>query len=167
MLEDISPKSCIEFAVVTEENGAKFYGHLAKKFASNQEISNLFELLGKDEEVHKEQFSELLKDVPRQVDEVSSPEKSQYVRAMSISEFFSHYQGPFADVDKIDSRDDALEKAFAFEKATLGFYHAAQDVLGENPTLTKVIEAEKSHISRLMKVMITGEKFRSLQDKWP
>ena len=70
------------------------------------------------------------------------------------------------DIDKIGNRDDALEKAFGFEKATLGFYHAVQDVLGEKPTLTQVIEAEKSHIIRLMKVMITGEKFRSLQDKW-
>ena len=166
MLEYISLKSCIEFAVATEEIGAKFYGRLARKFASSQEIANLFELLGKDEQVHKQQFSELLKHVPQEKGEISSPEKSQYVRAMSISEFFSRYQGPFVDIDKIENRDDALEKAFGFEKATLGFYHAVQDVLGEKPTLTQVIEAEKNHITRLMKVMITGEKFRSLEDKW-
>jgi len=157
----------MEFAVVTEENGAKFYDRLSKKFANNQEIANLFSSLSKDEQIHKQQFSKLLKDVPQQMGELSSPEKSQYVRAMSIGEFFSSYQGPFVDIDKIESRDDALEKAFALEKATLGFYHAVQDVLGNNPTLTEVIEAEKSHITRLMKVMITGEKFRSLQDKWP
>ncbi len=166
MLEDISMKSCMEFAVVTEENGAKFYGRLAKKFADNQEIANLFELLGKDEQVHRQQFSELLEHVPLGVGETSAPEKSQYVRAMSIGEFFSRYQGPFADIDKIENRDDALEKAFGFEKATLGFYQAVQDVLGENPTLSEVIEAEKSHITRLIEVLITGEKFRSLQDKW-
>lgn len=39
-------------------------------------------------------------------------------------------------------------------------------MLGKNPTLTQVIETEKSHIVRLMKVTITGEKFRSLEDKW-
>ena len=166
MLEDISLKSCMEFAVVTEENGAKFYGRLAKKFAENQEIANLFEMLRKDEEVHKQQFSELLEHVPQDVNETSAPEKSQYVRAMSIGEFFSRYQGPFVNIDKIENRDDALEKAFGFEKATLGFYQAVQDVLGENPTLSEVIETEKSHITRLMKVLVTGEKFRSLQDKW-
>jgi rubrerythrin len=64
MLEDISLKGCMEFAIVTEEIGAKFYGRLAKIFAENQEIANLFELLGKDEQVHKQQFSELLKHVP-------------------------------------------------------------------------------------------------------
>ena len=166
MLEDISLKGCIEFAIVTEENGAKFYGRLAKKFSENQEIANLFELLSKDEQVHKQQFSELLKQVPQEVGETSAPEKSQYVRAMSIGEFFSRYQGPFVDIDKIENRDDALEKVFGFEKTTLGFYQAVQDVLGENPTLSEVIETEKSHITRLMKVLITGEKFRSFQDKW-
>ena len=166
MLEDISLKSCIEFAVATEDIGAKFYGRLAKKFAGSQEIANLFELLGKDEQVHKQQFSELLKHVPEEEGEASAPEKSQYVRAMSIGEFFSRYQGPFVNIDKIENRDDALEKAFGFEKATLGFYHAVQDVLCKNPTLSEVIETEKSHITRLMKVLITGEKFRSLQDKW-
>jgi rubrerythrin len=167
MLEDISMKSCMEFAVVTEENGAKFYGRLAKKFAEKQEIAKLFELLGKDEEVHKQQFSELLKHVPPEAGETSAPEKSQYVRAMSIGEFFSRYEGPFVDIDKIEKRDDALEKALGFEKATLGFYQSVREVLGENPTLSEVIETEKSHITRLMKVLITGEKFRSLQDKWP
>jgi len=166
MLEDISLKSCLEFAVAAEELGAKFYNHLASKFSAKQEVANLFELLGKDEQVHKQQFAELLAHVSPEEGELSAPEKSQYVRAMAISEFFSSYEGPFVDVDKITSRDDALEKAFAFEKATLGFYQAVQDVLGKTPTLTQVIEVEKSHVTRLMKVMITGEKFRSLQDKW-
>jgi len=166
MLEDVSLKSCLEFAVATEDFGTKFYGRLAKKFSGNGEIANLFEQLGKDEQIHKQQFSELLEHVSPEKGEISAPEKSQYVRAMAISEFFSRYDGPFVDIDKIESRDDALEKAFAFEKATLGFYHAVQDVLGENSTLTQVIEIEKSHVTRLMKVMITGEKFRSLQDNW-
>lgn len=167
MIEDISLKGCIEFAVATEDVGAKFYGRLARKFAGNQEVSNLFELLGKDEEVHKRQFSELLNKLPEEPGVSHSPEKSEYVRAMSISEFFSHDQGPFADIDKVENRDDALGKVFGFEKATLGFFQAVQDLIGENPILNQVIAAEKNHITRIMKVMITGEKFRSLQDQWP
>jgi rubrerythrin len=166
MLEDVTLKSCLEFAVVTEENGAKFYNHLAKKFAASKEIADLFTLLAKDEQVHQKQFADYLKEAPAKEGELSSPEKSQYVRAMSISEFFSPYQGPFMNVDNIKDRDDALEKAFGLEKATLGFYQAVKDVLGNEPVLEKVIQAEKSHVTRLMKVMITGEKFRSLQDKW-
>ena len=36
------------------------------------------------------------------------------------------------DVDKISTREDALSKAFEFEKATLGFYKAIKEILGEN-----------------------------------
>lgn len=167
MIDDISLKSCMEFAVATEDVGAKFYGRLARKFTGNQELSTLFDLLGKDEEVHKRQFSELLTKLPEEVGVSSSPEKREYVRAMSISEFFSRDQGPFTDIDKIKDRDDALEKVFGFEKATLGFYQSVQDLIGKNPTLSEVIEAEKNHVTRIMEVMIAGEKFRSLQDRWP
>jgi rubrerythrin len=166
MLEDVSLKSCLEFAVATEENGAKFYHRLATKFATEHEIADLFEQLGKDEQVHKQQFSKLLENAKPEEGELSSPEKSQYVRAMSISEFFSRYRGPFADIEKMEDRNDALEIAFGFEKATLGFYQAVKDILGDDPGLTQVIDAEKSHITRLMKVMVTGAKFRSLQDNW-
>jgi rubrerythrin len=165
-MEEITLKKCIEFAVATEDNGARFYNIMAGKFDDNQEISDLFKSLSRDEMVHKQQFSELLSQVPEDTGVSNTPEKRDYLRAMSISEFFSHHQGPFKDADKIVNRDDALEKAFNFEKATLGFYQAVQDTLGKNPTLTEVIETEKSHITRLMKAMITGEKLRSLQDVW-
>jgi rubrerythrin len=167
LIKDITLKGCIEFAVATEDVGAKFYGQLAKKFADNRELSELFKLLGKDEEEHKLQFSKLLNQLPGGTGASPSPEKSEYVRAMSVSEFFSRDRGPFASIDKIGNRDDALEKVFGFEKVTLGFYQAVQDMLGSNPVLNQVIEAEKSHITRVMKVMITGAKFRSLQDMWP
>jgi rubrerythrin len=164
---DISLRGCIELAVATEDLGAKLYYRLAKKFASNQELSNLFELLGKDEETHKRQFSDLLNRLPQEPDVSSSLEKMEYARAMSISEFFSRSQGPVANIDKIEKRDDALEKVFGFEKATLGYYQAVQDLIGANSILNQVIIEEKSHVTRIMKVIITGEKFRSLQDRWP
>lgn len=166
MIEDITLKNCIEFAVGTEDNGIKFYKRLSENFSDNPEISNLFESLSQDEAVHRRQFSELLNHLPQEAGVSGAPEKSDYIKAMSISEFFSHRHGPFVDVDKIEDGDDALERAFNLEKDTLGFYQAVQDVLGENSVFTQVIEAEKSHVTRLMKAIIAGEKFRSLQDKW-
>jgi rubrerythrin len=167
MIENVTVKHCIEFAVATEDIGAKYYARLADKFSSAKEVSDLFKQLGKDEQIHRQQFSELLNALPPETDLSNSPEKTQYVRAMSISEFFSHHHGPFKDIDKIENRDDALEKAFDFEKATLGFYKAVEESLGTNPTLTQVIETEKGHIVSLMKAMLVeGSKFRSLQDVW-
>jgi rubrerythrin len=165
-MEEMTLKKCIEFAVATEGNGARFYNHMAGKFAASPEMSDLFKSLGKDETVHRKKFSKLLSKVPQDSGVSNAPEQSEYLRAMSISEFFSHRRGPFKDADKIKGMEEALEKAFDFEKATLGFYQAVQDVLGRNRTLTNIIKEEKSHITRIMKSMITGEKFRSLQDKW-
>ncbi|NQT74285.1 MAG: ferritin-like domain-containing protein [Chloroflexi bacterium] len=167
MIENVSLKQCMDFAVATEDIGAKYYDRLSDKFSDNPEISDLFSQLCKDERIHIQQFSELLNNLPPETDLSNSPEKAQYVRAMSISEFFSHHQGPFQDDKEIENRDDALERAFNFEKATLGFYKAVEESLGPNPTLTKVIETEKGHIVNLMKSMLVeGSKFRSLQDVW-
>jgi len=165
-MEEMTLKKCIEFAVATEENGARFYSRMARKFAADPEVSDLFKSLAKDEVLHRKKFSKRLSKLPQDSGVSNAPEQSEYLRAMSISEFFSHQQGPLKGMDKIKSSEDALEKAFNLEKATLGFYQAVQDVLGRNRILTSIIKEEKNHVIRLMKVMVTGEKFRSLQDKW-
>ena len=166
MLEDIDLRTCLEFAVKTEETGAQLYARLAKRFSDNEEVSQIFAQLGRDEEVHKSQFAKLLKELPDEAGVTYAPEKREYVEAMSISESFSPTHGPFAKLDDIGSRDDALEAAFGLEKATLGFYNAMQDMLGENEALPQMIEAEKGHVVALMKALITGAKSRSLQDRW-
>lgn len=166
MIEEITLKNCLEFAIKTEEIGSQLYERLARKLSDNTDVSETFQQLSRDEVVHKNQFSKLLEQLPDEAGIIEAPEKREYVKAMSISEFFSPTRGPFANIDKIEDRDDALERAFGLEKATLGFYKAVQDALGENEILSQVIEEEKSHIVALMKVMTTGAKFRSIQDKW-
>lgn len=165
-MEEMTLKRCIEFAIATEENGARFYKRMAGKFAGNPEVSDLFKALAKDEMVHRKKFVNLLGKMPQESSVSNAPEQTEYLRAMSISEFFSHRHGPFKGADKIRSIDEALETAFDFEKATLGFYHAVQDVLGKNRTLTSIIKEEKGHVTSLMKALVTGEKFHSLQDEW-
>jgi rubrerythrin len=168
MLEDITLKGCMEFAVATEELGAKVYSRLATKFGGNKDIAQIFARLAGDEQIHKQQFSELLKKAPADDRVSGSPEKHEYVKAMSISEFFSHHHGPFQDIENIKDRNDALQKALDFEKATLGFYKAVEDVLGTNELLAQVIEVEKNHVVVLMKtLLVEGSEFRSLQDNWP
>ena len=157
----------MEFAVATEELGAKVYSRLATKFSSSQDIAQIFTRLAEDEQIHKEQFSELLKKAPADEKISRSPEKQNYVKAMSLSEFFSNNRSPFQDMEKIQSRNDALQNALGFEKATLGFYRAVEDVLGANELLSRVIEAERTHIIVLMKaLLVEGSEFRGLQDNW-
>ena len=168
MIEDMTLKGCLEFAVATEELGSKIYLRLAEKFSDNKEIVELFSRLATDEQVHKKQFAALLEKAPEEEGVSASLEKREYLKAMSVSEFFSHHRGPFKDVEKICDRGDALQKALDFEKATLGFYRAVEDFHGKKDLLTKVIETEKAHVVVLMKaLLVEGSEFRGLQDQWP
>lgn len=168
MIEDLTLKGCMEFAVATEELGAKVYAQLATKFGDNKEIAELFSHLAADEKVHKQQFLALLNKAPSGEGAGETSEKREYLKAMSASEFFAHHRGPFKDVEKIQDRNDALQKALDFEKATLGFYRAVEDFHGKKDLLTQVIETEKAHVVVLMKaLLVEGSEFRSLQDRWP
>ena len=167
MLNKATLRNSIELAVTTEELGASFYKTLADRFQDNSEISELFSILARDEETHEAQFRVLLKKVPaNEKEQVGSEEKYQYLAAAAMSEFFSGEEGAMKDIDKIKTRDDALARAFALEKASLLYYHAMEDVLGEEEILKAIIGAEKSHLVSVMKYLMTGAKMRGLSDNW-
>lgn len=167
MIEDLTLRGCIEFAIATEGFGSENYARLAEKFSHIPDVTRLFTKLSEDELVHKQQFSELLSKAPVDPANGQSSDMNDYLKAMSHSLFFSRYQGPFKDVDTIQDRDDALQKALEFEKATLGFYKAVEEVQGSSAVLTKIIAAERSHVVAIMKaLLVEGSKFRSIQDTW-
>jgi rubrerythrin len=139
---------------------------LAKRFQDNAEIEELFSILAKDEKAHEAQFQALLKKVPADDSEQAGGDKYDYLAAAAMSEFFLGDEGAMKDIDKIETRDDALGRAFALEKASLLYYHAIADVLGENDVLKEIISAEKSHLVSVMKYMMTDAKMRGLADKW-
>ena len=167
MLEELTLRKTIEFAIVTEELGAKFYNQMSRKFADDEDVSGVFAQLARDEDAHRAQFSKLLEDVPATYDDKVEYERAQYLRAMAISDLFSLKSGPFKNADKIEDAGQALMHALDFEKAALGYYRAIRDELGESAALDGIIAAERQHVLRLMKVITTGAKFRSLQDDWP
>ena len=165
MTEVMTPRQAIEFAVKTEELGTRFYQQLALKFSDQSELKELFELLAKDEVVHEAQFRRLLEKTPPDQGVSTGPE-FQYLRAMSLSQFFMGEEGLKKKCKEIEGKDDALGLAFELEKATLQYYTALRDVLGASETLDDVIEAEKTHLAKVMQYVITDAKFRWWSDKW-
>ncbi len=165
MLEDATLRKAVELAVTTEKLGAGFYKGLAERFSDNEELSELFSTLSRDEVQHEREFSSLLKKIPAGSEADNQSEKAEYLKAVSLSQFFAG-QGPLKDIDKIETRDDALNRAFSLEKATLLYYHGIRDILGENEVLQAIIDAEKSHLVSVMKYLITDAKMRGLSDKW-
>ena len=165
-MDNLSLGDAIELAVTAEKLGADFYKTLAKRFKENAEISELFSILAKDEEAHEAQFTALLKKVPAGEKKPKSGQEYQLLTAAALSEFFTGEEGPMKDIGKIKTRDDAFARAFALEKASLFYYHAMQDCLGENEVLKEIIRAEKSHLVSVMKYLVTGAKMRGLADTW-
>ena len=134
-MDNLSLRDGIELAVTAEKLGADFYKTLAKRFKENAEVSELFSILAKDEEAHEAQFKALLKKVPAGEKKPKSDQEYQLLTAAAMSEVFTGAEGPMKDIDKIKTRDDAFVRAFALEKASLFYYHAMQDILGENEIL--------------------------------
>ena len=86
------------------------------------------------------------------------------LRAAAISQFFD--QKALANDEQIKSSQDALIRALAFERSTLFYYQSLRDILGDSPQIEKMIEAERSHVVVLMKVIVSDAKFRGLADPW-
>lgn len=165
MLEDVTPAKCVEFAIKTEEIGAELYHQLAQQFASDRELTELFRDLGRDEVQHAEQFRALRdRFVDRPQRGPISADEANYLRAMSMSDIFSGPKGLASTLDGVRTRDDALERSLHLEKATLAYYQAVRDVLGADEVLDTLIAVERRHVLMVMKLLVTGAKFRGFAD---
>jgi rubrerythrin len=85
---------------------------------------------------------------------------------MSLSQFFMGEEGLKKKSKEVKDRTDAMGIAFELEKATLHFYQAMREVLGESDTLDAVIQAEKAHLMKVMQYVVTGAEFRGLSDAY-
>jgi rubrerythrin len=165
MVDMRTARQAIEFAVRTEQLGAKFYKTLAARFSDDAELKQMFELLSRDEVAHEAQFRRLLEKAP--ADEgVSTGPEFDYLRAMSLSQFFMGEEGLKKKSKEIEGKTDAMRVVFELEKATLQYYEAMREALGENEVLEGVIQAEKAHLMKAMQYMITDAKFKGLSDVW-
>ena len=163
-MDEFTLNEALKLAVTTEQIGAKVYTRFARKFADHKEIAGVFSQLAKDERVHESQFQVLLDRNPRAAETASQYGEDEYLRATAISGFFK--DEAFDNLEKIEKPKDALANAFAMERATLLFYQAIRDRIGADTALDEVIQAEKSHLTALMRVILADADFRSLSDKW-
>ena len=158
-------QNAIDFAIATEEMGARTYAALAKRFADREELQETFALLARDEETHKAQFQSLHDQVPPAAAAISRQDDTyRYLRAMAMSEFFDLRKGPVKNLKRVKRVQDILLVVLGVEKATLGYYVALQEAMGGNEVLAAIIRAEKQHVTRLMQYILTDEKMKGLAD---
>lgn len=166
MIAEVTPQSCVEFAVKTEEIGARMYRDLAARFSSDADLRELFGALADDEVEHGERFRALHDRAAAGSPRPISREQADYLRAMSMADVFDTEQLA-KPVDGIRTREDALERALHLEKATLAYYQAMREVLGADEVLDALIGVEKKHVVKVMHLMLTGSKFRGYADAYP
>ncbi len=162
MVEDLTIDKAIDFAIETEKLGLHFYGRLARRFKDDSELHEAFAQLARDEEQHAQRFAKLKEQLPDKQEAMQFGQQ-EYLRAIALSDVFSKDKGIAKDTDAIDSKQDALERAFNLEKTTLLYYEAMKESLGDK-LLDEIINEEKRHVVALMKLMVTDAKVRGLDD---
>jgi len=162
-LTELTLRKALDLAADTEAAAAQRYQELARQFADNPAVAEVFTQLASDEATHEAHFRGVASRVPEGEPSPRDDDSMDLVRASVASEFFK--PGGFAAAE-VETPADALLKALGLERATLFFYISLQDVLGESPELGHLIQAEKRHVTSLMKVLLSDAKFRSLDDIW-
>lgn len=167
MIENLTVQRAVEFAIKTERLGAEFYRKLAAKHAADGELTELFSLLARDEELHEASFTALRDTLPEAERRPLSDGDQEYLRAIATAEIFYGNNEALDPADRISTREDALRRALDLEKGSLLYYNAMRDALGPSDVLDGIIAAEKDHMTKVMKYMFTGAKMRGLMDDHP
>ena len=160
-MPNLTIQKALEFAVKTEETGAKVYAELAERFSEVKETGEIFSQLAEDEKFHGDQFSNLLQKFNSGSEKAIEGNTEFLLKATSDPELM---RSGFLKAEKELSPQDALIGALEFEKATLLNYQILKDILSPSELLDEIIKTEKSHIIALMKVIIPEAKFRGLGD---
>ena len=166
MTETITLRQCVEFAFNTETEVSEYYKHLAEQCSEDNGLSLIFRTLSMDEEAHKIQFKLLLDKVSESEIDLSE-EQNDFIMAMSLSKSFAQIHGRHEYVYNKDNREQLLFDLFEFEKATLGFHLALSEIMGDEPVMKEIVKIEKNHVVAVMKMVITGTDFVSMQNNWP
>jgi rubrerythrin len=161
---ELTLHSALELAVTIEDKAAARYEALARTYAADPPLAEVFAQLAKDEAAHGSHFSELLETAPDGGSLADKEEALNLLRASAASKMLS--PEALARTDEFENPGDALRGALELEKATLFFYQSLKDVLDDNEEVDHLIETEKRHVSTLMKVLVSDARFRGLDDTW-
>jgi rubrerythrin len=161
---ELTLRSALELAVTIEGRAAARYETLARQYADDPSLAEVFSQLAKDEAAHGSHFSELMERTPDEASLEDREEALNLLRASAASRILSPQA--LAEADDAKTPADALLGALELEKATLFFYQSLKDVLDDNEEVDHLIETEKRHVSALMKVLVNDARFRGLDDTW-
>lgn len=154
-------KQVIETAIHAEELGIKFYSEMAKKYADDEKLKNIFEILAKDEVEHKKQFQALAEENSQLPYDLTEEDKL-YFKGCDISKFFPSLE----ESDIKLTPDQVLKNAFDFEKESVLFYTGIRYLIPMKDKLDIIIQKEKTHMTKIMHYIINNSEFRGIEDNF-
>jgi rubrerythrin len=162
MIGEVTVAKCVELAIQTEQMGGELYRLLAGKFAPDPELRELFEGLGSDEARYRERFRALRdRALARPRGGPLSEAQQAHLRSRSLAGVLSRARAVETDVEAIQTRRDALERALGLERATFAFYQAMREVLGDDDILESLIAVEEDHVVRVMGLLVREVRRRA------
>jgi rubrerythrin len=151
----------IERAIKAESLSLKFFTELSAKFYKHPDIKEVLDGIALQEAEHKRVFEQLLAKVPLKKDS-SRPDDIDFLNTIDISAYFDALD----HIDTMQRPSEIINLAFEFEKDTVLFYIALRDLYGMDPALDEIIRNEKSHMTILMKYLLTDFRLKGLEDVW-
>ncbi|MGC2062245.1 MAG: ferritin family protein [Thermodesulfovibrionales bacterium] len=147
-MEKYSVREVVEQAVRTEKLGYEFYTSMMLRFADNKPLQEFFGGLAKQEKEHEKVFL-ALEGTIKNDESTDWEEVSLYLRAIVESEFFLGKNKSLPGLEQVRTIREAVTFAIGFEKETLLYFYALQEVVQEKDIVGKIIAEEKSHIIAL------------------
>jgi rubrerythrin len=154
-------KKALEIAVETEQLGEKLYNDMAVKFRNNEQLTEMFDFLAKDEADHEKQFKALLTGFEGKDIEISEEDK-QYLEATDLTKYFENMK----KVDDNAEPLDVLKLVYNVERGAVLFFTGIRDAVGTSKELDAIINIEKKHMTRVMRYILDDSKFRGMKDNW-
>ncbi len=147
-----------EVGIKIEENGRDFYNG-ALKLSTDEKAREVFQFLSGEEEKHIRQFEALRENVKKYEPAEAYPEEYfSYLKSLSEDYVFTREKKGSEVASEIKSDRDAVDLGIEFEKKSISFYEGMKKVVPEKEhiVIDKLIEEEKNHLERLVK--LKGEK---------
>ena len=155
------PSEIFQFAIQIEENGEKFYRHIAQKLA-NPKIQELFIFLAGEELKHKKIYEQMVSKLGKNEPFETYPgEYFAYLRAYVDNKIFNQKKLDQV-IANIKEETSAVNFAIDRELDSILYYQEMKTLVTENnrQSIDEIVEEERKHFLKLsdIKKLINNKK---------
>jgi len=145
-----------QIAVELEINGRKFYEELHSD-VKDEQLQETFKFLADEELKHEKTFRSMMKTLDKEPDTgiYDDREMILYFNSLVDRSVFPSDKENMSELIDTGSIRDIVERAITFEKNTILFFSEMLNSTRpeDHEVIQKIIEEERSHIHRLLKLL--------------